>query len=365
MKILIVNPILYTSETRQVNRASSIKDTMIYDLCLAFVKKGHTVTLAGAEDYKPTEQEEYPFEVLWLNTKCKKICFPNVLPYCPELKKVIKENNYDLIITSEVFSLNSLILSRRCKDKLIVWHELAKHNNILHKIPSKLWYGIIARLMFRNTKIVPRSNEAKCFIEQFCNNVSDTIIDHGVNLEKFDQETQKDNQFCISSQLIPRKHIEKSIDAFSKYLDKYDPSTKLIIMGDGEDKEKLINQVNSLGISDNVIFTGKLAHKELTDILKKSAGMLIYTEKDNNMISVVESIAVGTPVITTSVPYNASYIKSHQLGIVSDNWNEDDLNTVITNKDYIKNCIDYRDNLSTLTKVDTFISIAKKELFND
>ena len=50
MKVLIVNPILYTSETENIKRVESIKDTMIYDLCLAFHKKGISVTLAAAED---------------------------------------------------------------------------------------------------------------------------------------------------------------------------------------------------------------------------------------------------------------------------------------------------------------------------
>ena len=40
MKVLIVNPILYTSETENIKRVESITDTMIYDLCLAFKKKG-------------------------------------------------------------------------------------------------------------------------------------------------------------------------------------------------------------------------------------------------------------------------------------------------------------------------------------
>ena len=52
--------------------------------------------------------------------------------------------------------------------------------------------------------------------------------------------------------------------------------------------------------------------------------MLVYTEKDNNMVSIVESLALATPVITTDVPYNASYIKAEKLGIVNNNWNEDD-----------------------------------------
>lgn len=362
MKVLFVNPIIYTSETKKVNPAKTIKDTMGYDLCLAFMGEGIDITLVCAEDYRPVEKEEYPFNVIWVKTEFKKICFPNSLPFCPEVLKIAKNGNYDLIISSEVFSLNSLMLSLFSNKNLIVWQELAMHNNIMHQIPSKIWHGIIARIFFRKTLVVPRSILAKEFISKYCKNTSKTVVDHGVNLDKFEYSSKKENQFAISSQLIPRKHIEKSIYAFAEYLNRYDNSTMLYIMGDGEDRQKLENQVAELGIGENVIFTGKLPHSELIGILNKSSAMLLYTEKDNSMISVVESIAVGTPIVTNSVPFNSTYIKPNKLGIVNDNWNADDLNEVMSNKIYVENCIKYRNELSTLNRVKTFLNIKQKEL---
>ena len=51
--VLIINPILYTSETNKIPRTDSIKDTMIYALCMGFVRNGHNVTLIAAQDYAP------------------------------------------------------------------------------------------------------------------------------------------------------------------------------------------------------------------------------------------------------------------------------------------------------------------------
>lgn len=85
--------------------------------------------------------------------------------------------------------------------------------------------------------------------------------------------------------------------------------------------------------------------------------MLVYTEKDNNMVSIVESIALATPIITTSVPYNSSYIKANELGIVKDDWNEDDLNKIACDNKYINNCMNYRKYLPTEYKAEQFISI--------
>lgn len=358
MRILIVNPIIYTSETRDIKKVNTIKDTMIYDLCLGFLQKGIDVTLTACSDYKPLQEESYPFNVVWLDAKMKRLFPPNTIPYCPDIKKYIKKNKFDLIITSEVFSLNSLMLSVRSKKNLIVWHELGKHNKLMRQIPSKIWYNIIARLFFRDTKIVARSNEARAFILQFCNNVSDTVIDHGVNLEKFKYETEKENYFAVSSQLIKRKRIDKIIKAFSDYIKKEDNACKLYVMGEGEERESLEALSERLEISNNIIFTGKLPHSDLIKILSKAMAMLVYTEKDNNMISVIEAIAVATPVITTSVPYNASYIEKYALGIVDDNWSYKALKEIKDKKSYMNNCLTYRSQLSTVQKAENFIKIS-------
>ena len=39
-KVLVINPILYTAETNRIPRVDSIKDTMIYTMCLGFCAPG-------------------------------------------------------------------------------------------------------------------------------------------------------------------------------------------------------------------------------------------------------------------------------------------------------------------------------------
>lgn len=223
MKVLVINPIMYTSETKNIKRAASIKDTMMYDFCLAFHEMGHSVTLVGGEPFKPTKSETYPFEVLWWECKCQKVCMPHCLPFMPETYWYVKQHRteYDLIITSEVFSLNSLMAYRAAPDKTIIWHELAKHNAIMKRIPSKIWYGVIARLFMRNAKVVARSVEARNFVKKYCMNTDVNVIDHGVNLDKFKASTEKDNSFVVCSQLIERKKIDGILEKFAMYLDQY------------------------------------------------------------------------------------------------------------------------------------------------
>ncbi len=353
MKILIVNPIIYTSEKSPVKKVKSIKDSMIYNLSLAFKKCGHEVVLVAADDYMPIEKEDYDVNIIFLKTRFKKIFKPNCIPLLCGLKKYLKRNKFDMIISSEVFSINSLYLSIKHKNNTVIWHELAKHNNIMKKIPSKIWYNCIAKIFFKNTRIIPRSKNAYDFISKYCNNVSKDFIDHGVDLEKFKFCEEKEKYFVVLSQLIKRKRIDGIIEAFYNLNNK---DYKLFIIGDGEEKQNLEYLIKKYNIEDRVIFKGFMKHEDAMPIVASATAMLINTEKDNNMVSVVESIALGTPIVITNIPYNSFYIKNNKLGIVTQKIEKDDLlNIIEKNKEYVENCKEYRNKISNEYHVEQFM----------
>lgn len=367
MRVLVINPIMYTSETSTIARQNSIKDTMIYDFCLAFYQAGHDVTLAAAEPFKPCCKEEYPFEILWFDCSITKILFPNRIPFMPGLRRYIKNNRdrFDMIISKEVFSLASLAAYRAAPEKVIVWHELAKHNVILKKMPSIVWYNVVARLLMKDVKVVACSKEARAFIRKYCRNTDFIVIDHGVNLDKFISVNKKEDSFTVLSQLIERKRIDGILEKFAAFLDRYESNYCLYIMGDGELFDQLRAKTDELKITDHVIFTKKLEHDKVIPILSKSKAFLVNTVQDNNMISIVESIAVGTPIVTTDVPLNTSYIREFELGVAKPTWNEEDLyNIVADNEKYVSNCLKYRETLSTKHKVEQFVSIKNLEGIN-
>lgn len=78
------------------------------------------------------------------------------------------------------------------------------------------------------------------------------------------------------------------------------------------------------------------------------------------MVSIVESIALGTPVVTTSVPYNAAYIRREELGIVEDGWTAEALEKIISeNGRYVANCLAYRERLSNVACAERFLALVE------
>lgn len=149
------------------------------------------------------------------------------------------------------------------------------------------------------------------------------------------------------SQLIERKHIDKIIEQFAVFRKGEREEYELKIIGDGILRKELEQQVKALHEEDHIHFLGKMNHEALMPILAKARALLIYTSKDNSMVSITESIAAGTPIVTTPVPFNSSYIAGEALGIAKQSWSAEELNEICDkNKYYVNNCIQYREKLS-------------------
>lgn len=362
MNILILNSILYTSESDLIPKVKTIKDTMIYGMCLGFVNLGHKITLGALEDYRPTENEHYDFPIIFFKSDLKRIYKPSVLPYSSEMKSYLRTHcqDYDIVISSEVFQFQSLYAASICPRKTIIWQELTEHQNKFHKIPSKIWHNVVARLCMKKVlAVVPRSQQAYNFISKYMPSVSSIIVDHGINVDKFKATVNKKKQIISSSQLIYRKNVDGIIRIFEKFhkIDGYQ-DIKLIIAGRGEEENKLKDLANRRGLKDAVDFVGFLSQTDLNDYIRSSYCLLVNTRKDLNMVSIPESIVSGTPILTNRQPASADYIEKNGLGIVRDNWDENDIVDIIKNNSiYVDNCLHYRNKLTNGYSAQLFINI--------
>lgn len=351
MKILVINPILFTADNGVIPKVRSIKDTMIHSLCQGFCHIGHEVELATMADYCPLEKEEYNFKIHFFTSDWHACCPPDILPASRAMFRFIKKNHgrFDMILTSETFQIPTLYAALVCPQKTVIWQELTAHQRKMHKLPSKFWHNVVVPLfMSKICTIVPRSPKAYDFIKKYSGATVPTIVDHGVDVSKFIPSRQKQRYIISSSQLIKRKNVSSIIDkffrlhSFPQYSD-----VKLIIAGRGEEEPNLKSQVRSLGIESHVSFVGFLSQSDLNKYIRESMCFLVDTLKDINVVSIPESIASGTPVLTNSVPATSHYIDEFSLGIVKDGWGTDELREIIDNNTkYVSNCLSYLPRLT-------------------
>ena len=361
MRILILNQILYSGNGEKLPIVKSIKDTMIYSMALGFKQLGHDVTLLAMEEYRPTDEDRWDFNILFFKNILKDK-FTSALPLSLKMHKYIKHHagEYDMILSSEVFGFHTLSAALLEPKKTLIWQELNVHQKKMHHIPSKLWHNIIVSVFFRKIRVVvARSESARDFISHYSLNVATEVVDHGIDINKFKFSVDKDCQFISVAQLIDRKGVDGIIKKFSNLLKikRYD-HYKLLIAGRGPLEESLRMLVEELGIKDNVEFLGFLDQATLNHYISHSIASLINTKQDLNMVSITEAIVSGTPIITNMIPALAPYINRENLGIAKNDWDEKDMVEIIDNeKLYSERCISHRDKLSSL-------NAAKKLILN-
>ncbi|MGL4412254.1 MAG: glycosyltransferase [Bacteroidales bacterium] len=344
----------------KIPKKESIEDTMAYKLCKAFSDKGHDITLFAATEYKPINNSLPPFDIIFLKSDFKVLFRPAVLPLHLSLFNKLIRDDFDIIISSEFFSINTLIASSLFRKRCFIWQELSSHNSLFFRIPSRIWYSVIGKVI--KSRVIARSELAKDFISKYSSNVLPIVIEHGVSFPDIDVKTKKKDQFIIVARLVRSKNIDSIVYKFAKFYFS-NPSYTLIIVGDGELKDELILLCNELGILDSVKFLGFRSHDDLLPIWIESKALLIDTQKDLNMLSVPESIACGTPVIMNEVPLSRHYISKHNLGIVKEGWDADEMQFVVdNNSELVANCLEYRKSLSVSHVVDQFISLYEDTL---
>lgn len=350
MKIVILNFILSTSVNGRIIRRHTNRDTMIYNMARGFVDNGHDVTLLAAEEFKPLDDETNDFNVVYFPSRIPKLFRPDRLPYPKGLGKYLRsiKTDVDMVLSVEVFSMPTLIASRICPEKMLIWHELALFQRFAFKIPAKLWYHVVAKIFLQRIPTVTMSPEAHEFLSRFITNVSDRQLSHGADERMFYPTDETDDYFIIVSMLVARKRINTIIESFADFV-KNNPlrETRLKIVGEGPEEHALRTLANSLGVGTRVDFLGFMNHKEFCRLERKAIAMLVNTASDNNMVSVTEAVANGTPVLMNTVPNNHIYIRQFELGIACDNWGANELATMVKNRDkFHANCVANREQFT-------------------
>ncbi|WP_040251197.1 glycosyltransferase family 4 protein [Psychroserpens mesophilus] len=111
-------------------------------------------------------------------------------------------------------------------------------------------------------------------------------------------ETRKTLDILCISRLHWVKGLHYLLEAMS-ILKKDEINFKLTIIGDGEEKERLIFAAHQYGILDDVVFTGKLTQTEVIQHLKTSNVYIQYSIQEGFGNAVLEAQAMGLPCIVS------------------------------------------------------------------
>ncbi len=161
-----------------------------------------------------------------------------------------------------------------------------------------------------NELIVPTNKIYSLFKDkyQFTKNIH--IIPTGIEVDRFFEENIdkkevellkkklgfKRNEFVILfvGRLAEEKNVEFLINAHKKLVE-YDDKIKLLIVGDGPDKQKYEKLSETLGLEKNIIFNGKAAWEEIPIYYHASNIFSTASTTETQGLTVIEAMAAGVP----------------------------------------------------------------------
>lgn len=124
------------------------------------------------------------------------------------------------------------------------------------------------------------------------------------------------NYIISVGRLIPLKRNKDLLLAFSHIHEQLD-NTKLLLLGDGELKEDLIQYTKELNIVDNVIILGNVDNPFY--YLKRSKLFVMTSELEGFPNVLIEAMACGIPVISSNCKSGpAEILKNSKYGLLFD-----------------------------------------------
>jgi glycosyltransferase involved in cell wall biosynthesis len=165
------------------------------------------------------------------------------------------------------------------------------------------------------------------------------VIPNGVDTELYQQVTDEEIQKIKEKLDINDSFTLGFIGAFRAWhgmenliltlekVKKEVKNAKLVLIGDGDHKEKLVEMAEKRGISDSIIFTGFVNHSKVPPILKAlDVGVYFpHTERTvdslrrkfgESTMKIYEYMAASLPVVTTPIPNMSSTVQQSGGGRV-------------------------------------------------
>lgn len=301
--------------------------TSILMLEHALTKLGHEVFIITVSDNKKDYVLENNGHILRLPSVNLANCYDYKMTSVYPIKAVnmIKKMNLDVIHSNVEFTVG--IFARVVSEQLSIplvhtyhtnWedytHYITKNKKILDDICKKLLKYLMVFFEDKTVTelIVPSNKIYNLFKDKYKFTKNIHIIQTGIETSKFYKENfnlkdinslkkklgikKKDFVVMTVSRLAKEKSVDRIINNHKELVKKYS-NMKLLIVGDGPDIDKLKDEAKSLGVSDSVIFTGKVPLSDIPIYYQLGNVFVTASKSETQGLTVVEAISSSLPVV--------------------------------------------------------------------
>lgn len=297
---------------------------VVHDLSHRLIKDGHEVTVVTyKEGNTPDFEDDKGVKVYRIgnyminpNNFIDWIMQMNFNLVAKANEIIAKEENFDVIHAHDwlvAYAAKTLKNSYGTPIVATIHATEAGRNSGIHDETQRYINDTEWMLTYEASEVIVNSNYMKNELQRLFGLPFEKInvVPNGVNLNlysgierdyEFRRQYAADNEKIILfvGRLVYEKGIQHLIAAMPKILEKYHDS-KLVIAGKGGMIDELKAQVNAMGISNKVYFTGYLNSKQVVKMYKCADVAVFPSTYEPFGIVALEGMLSGTPVVVSDV----------------------------------------------------------------
>jgi glycosyltransferase involved in cell wall biosynthesis len=216
-----------------------------------------------------------------------------------------------------------LVATLRRVPLVVTWHESwgpAYWREYLGQAGRVGWWLERAAMRLPDAIIAASPHTAARLRERLGAETRITVAPNGIDLDEVDGATPAAARadLVVVGRLLDHKRVDLLVDTVALLRERGRPVSCRVI-GDGPERDALSERARRLGVDDLVEFRHDVAgRRELYSHLKSARAFVFPSAREGFGIAVLEALACGLPVVTTSAPDNLArhLIDREEHGVV-------------------------------------------------
>lgn len=120
------------------------------------------------------------------------------------------------------------------------------------------------------------------------------------------------------------KGFDELIEAFAE-IHRQRPAAKLLLAGDGSDRHRLEVKAQTLGLGDDVVFTGFVPEAEKADYYRLADAYVMPSAQEGFGFVHIEAMACGIPAVASKLDGAREAVRDGAIGLLIDPTDRDDI----------------------------------------
>lgn len=133
-------------------------------------------------------------------------------------------------------------------------------------------------------------------------------------LRRYHLEPKKPRVLYVG-RVDPEKSISNVVTAFAGVVEKI-PEAELVVVGDGTDRQRLVDLAKALGIQKSVKFLGRIMLPDIVEIYRSATLFATASETETQGIVLIEAAATGLPLIAVDAGAVRELCQNKKNGIL-------------------------------------------------